>query len=159
MITYDEALQRVIESIAPLEPRETSLHEASGLGLAKPAKALWQMPRWNNSAMDGFAISGVPENTEVGLTIVGASYAGHPFSGSVGSGEAVRITTGAALPDGADTVIPLEDVEEKNQQILLKENPKPGQHVRHAGEERLVAQKDGGKRRDLNPRGRQYCVP
>jgi molybdopterin biosynthesis enzyme len=56
MITYDEALQRVIESIAPLEPRETSLHEASGLVLAKPAKALWQMPRWDNSAMDGYAV-------------------------------------------------------------------------------------------------------
>ncbi len=135
MITYDEALQRVIESIAPLEPRETSLHEASGLVLAKPAKALWQMPRWDNSAMDGFAISGVPKNIEAGLTIVGASYAGHPFTGKVSQGETVRITTGAALPDGADTVIPLEDVEETDQQIFLNKNPKPGQHVRYAGEE------------------------
>jgi len=135
MITYDEALQRVIESITPLEPRETSLHEASGLVLAKPAKALWKMPRWDNSAMDGFAISGVPENIEAGHTIVGASYAGHPFSGKVRQGEAVRITTGAALPDGADTVIPLEDVDEKDHQIFLNERPKPGQHVRYAGEE------------------------
>ncbi len=138
MITYDEALQRVIESIPALEPRETSLHEASGLVLAKPAKSLWQMPRWDNSAMDGFATSGVPENIKSGLEIVGASYAGHPFLGSVGPGEAVRITTGAALPEGTDTVIPLEDVEEKENQVFLKKGLKLGQHVRYAGEEYSV---------------------
>jgi molybdopterin molybdotransferase len=135
MISYDEALQSVIESISPLEPRETSLQEASGLVLAKPAKALWQMPRWDNSAMDGFAINGVPEFIETGLAIIGASYAGHPFSGTVKAGEVVRITTGAALPEGTDTVIPIEDATEKGNQIFLKESPRHEQHVRYAGEE------------------------
>lgn len=51
------------------------------------------------------------------------------------SGETVLITTGAAIPDNADTVIPIEDVMEKNNQIFLKERPEPGQHVRYAGEE------------------------
>lgn len=135
MISYDEALQRVIESTVPLEPRETSLHVASGLMLAKPAKALWEMPRCNNSAMDGFAINGVPQNIEAGLSIIGASYAGHPFAGKVEPGQAVRITTGAALPDGADTVIPVEDTIEKSSHIFLREIPQQGQHVRSAGEE------------------------
>lgn len=135
MISYDEALHRVIESIFPMTPCETSLHEASGLVLAKPAKALWQMPRWDNSAMDGFAIQGVPKSIEAGYTIVGASYAGHLFSGKVNHGEAVRITTGAALPKGTDTVIPIEDTVEKNNHVFLKESPRNGQHVRYAGEE------------------------
>ncbi len=135
MISYDEALQTVIESISPLPPRHSSLHEASGLVLAEPAKALWKMPRWDNSAMDGFAIKGGLEEIDSGFSIVGASYAGHPFSGKVGSGKAVRITTGAAVPIGTDTVIPLENVVEKDNQIFLKQDPKIGQHVRYAGEE------------------------
>lgn len=135
MISYDEALQYIIESISSLAPRETSLHEASGLILAKPAKALWQMPRCDISAMDGFALNSVPEDIGVGLSIVGASYAGHPFSGGLNSGEVVRITTGATLPDGADTVIPVEETVEKKNQVFLKEIPKQGQHVRYAGEE------------------------
>jgi molybdopterin molybdotransferase len=135
MISYDEALQSVVESISPLAPREVSLDEASGLVLAKPAKALWQMPRWDNSAMDGFAIHGVPANIETGHTIVGASYAGHLFSGTVKHGEAVRITTGAVLPEGTDTVIPVEDTMEKDNQVFLKKSPELGQHVRYAGEE------------------------
>ena len=135
MISYDEALQHVIEALAPLPPRETSLHEASGLILARPAKALWQMPRWDNSAMDGFAINGIPVDLAAGLAIVGASYAGHPFPGRVNRGEAVRITTGAALPEGADTVIPVEKTLEQDNRVFLQESPKHGQHVRYAGEE------------------------
>jgi len=138
MISYDQALQRVVESVSPLKPRETSLHEASGLILAKPAKALWQMPRSDNSAMDGFAINTFPENFEGGLSIVGASYAGHPFSGQVHPGEAVRITTGAALPQKTDTVVPIEETIEKNNKVFLNESPKQGQHVRYAGEEYRV---------------------
>ena len=120
MISYDQALQRVVESVSPLNPGETSLHEASGLILAKPAKALWQMPRCDNSAMDGFAINELPENFAGGLSIVGASYAGHPFSGHVHPGEAVRINTGAALPENTDTIVPIEDTIEKNNKVFLK---------------------------------------
>lgn len=135
MISYDEALQRVVKSLSALKPVRMSLQEAAGLVLAEPAKALWQMPRWDNSAMDGFAVKGVPENLDAGLSIVGASYAGHPFQGNVTTGEAVRITTGAALPSGADTVVPIENVVEKDRQVFLRAAPRHGQHVRYAGEE------------------------
>lgn len=135
MISYDEALQRVIAAVSPLPPRETSLLQASGLTLAKPAQANWHMPGWDNSAMDGYAISGVPQRAGAGFAIVGASYAGHPFQGKVNAGEAVRITTGAVLPEGTGTVIPLEDAVEQNEQIVCTVSPKPGQHVRYAGEE------------------------
>ncbi len=135
MISYDQALHCVFESVAPLSPRQTSLHEASGLILAEPAKARWEMPRCDNSAMDGFAINELPENIEAGLSIIGASYAGHPFSGNVNPGETVRITTGAALPQGTATVVPIEDAVEKHNKVFLNQSPKRGQHVRYAGEE------------------------
>jgi molybdopterin molybdotransferase len=93
------------------------------------------MPRYDNSAMDGFAINEFPENIEAGLSIVGASYAGHPFAGQIRPGEAVRITTGAAMPVGAGAVVPIEDTIEKNDKVFLNETPKQGQHVRYAGEE------------------------
>lgn len=135
MISYDEALQRVVDAISPLPPVEVSLQESAGLVLAAPAKACWGMPRCDNSAMDGFAIQGVPQPTATGFSIIGASYAGQPFAGAVQAGEAVRITTGAALPEGVDTVVPIEDVEEKGDQVFLNQRPKRGQHVRYADEE------------------------
>jgi molybdopterin molybdotransferase len=135
MISYDEALQKVLGTVSPLEPIEKPLDESQGLVLALSAVARWDMPRSNNSAMDGFAISGGPEQSEAGLEIIGASYAGHPFPGEVSPGHAVRITTGAALPKGADTVVAIEDVDEKNDRIYLATTPEAWHHVRYQGEE------------------------
>ena len=135
MLSYEEALQKVVASTAPLHPVAMSLQEAAGLVLAAPAKALWHMPRFDNSAMDGFAVNSLLDKGEKAFTIIGASYAGHPFAGVLNPGEAVRITTGAVLPEGADTVVPIEDSEEQQNQVVLNTPSKPGQHVRLAGEE------------------------
>jgi molybdopterin molybdotransferase len=135
MISYDNALQQVMDSLTPLPPIDVPLKEAPGHVLAFPASSCWDMPRCDNSAMDGFAIAGLPETTEAGLAIVGASYAGHPFSGELHPGQAVHITTGAQLPPGADTVIPLEQAREKDQRVYLTRLPQVGQHVRYRGEE------------------------
>lgn len=135
MLTYEEALQEVVASTASLKPVTRFLPEAAGLVLAAPATALWDMPSFNNSAMDGFAIRFLPDKNHKAFAIIGASYAGHPFSGSVKSGEAVRITTGAVLPKGTDTVVPIEDAEDQGNQVVLTTLPQIGQHVRYAGEE------------------------
>ncbi len=135
MIGYDDALSKVLENVSPLTPREIPLAESAGLVLAGPARARWDMPRCDNAAMDGFALAGGPELSGLALTIIGASYAGHLFAGRVQPGQAVRITTGACLPEGADTVVPIEDVGEKAGQIHLTSRPTPGQHVRCRGEE------------------------
>ena len=135
MISYDDALQLVINSLSPLPPVEKHLQEASGLILASPAKAKWDMPRFNNSAMDGFAFKAPLLDIKSGLLIIGSSYAGQPFAGEIEQGEAVRITTGANLPVGANTVIPVEDTTEKDGRIYLSAMPKDGQHVRYRGEE------------------------
>lgn len=135
MLSYDQALDQVLNEIRPLAPRLLPLEEAAGLVLASPAKACWDMPTGNNSAMDGFAIDGNPVHNEQAMAIVGSSYAGHPYAGRVGLGQAVRITTGGQLPDGTDTVIPIEDCVESEGKILLPTVPRQGQHVRYQGEE------------------------
>lgn len=135
MLSYDDALQRVIEAVSSLRPIEVPLDQAGGLVLASPATARWDLPRDDNSAMDGFAIAASPEESGEGLTIVGSSYAGHPFTGEVHPGQTVRITTGAVLPKGTDTVVPIEEVKEKDGQVYLATAPKAGQHVRYRGEE------------------------
>ena len=135
MITYDEALQRVLKAVSPLPSTELALEEAAGLVLATPATARWDMPPCDNSAMDGFAIDSNPEKTEAVYEISGASYAGHPFSEEVLRGRAIRITTGAALPEGVNTVIPVEEAIENDGKISLFTTPETGQHVRYQGEE------------------------
>jgi len=137
MISYEEALQKVLDAVSPLAPLEKAMADAAGLVLAAPAIARWDMPRCDNSAMDGFAISSVPEKTETDFAIIGNSYAGQPFSNRVLPGQATRITTGATLPDGTDTVVPIEDVMVRNGCVRLMKTPKVGQHVRYQGEEFL----------------------
>lgn len=135
MISYDEALQQVMEAITHLNPVDAPLNEASGLFLYESATARWDMPRCNNSAMDGIAICLSHETRESGYEVVGASYAGAPYEGEVKQGQAIRIMTGAMLPQEADTVVPVEDIEERGDKVYLGAPPDRGQHVRYRGEE------------------------
>lgn len=135
MLPYEDALQAVLKRVQPLKPCEISTVDAGGLILAEGAKAHWDMPRCDNSAMDGYAVSGQSSALKSPLEIIGASYAGHPFSGTVPTGQSIRITTGAALPHGADTVVPVEEAEEKDGQLHLQSPFSIGQHVRYRGEE------------------------
>jgi molybdopterin molybdotransferase len=135
MISYDEAIATVLTSVQALTPVELPLMKAQGLVLAAPAFARWDMPCWDNSAMDGFAFAADQVKTSSTLEIVGHSFAGHPFSGQLKLGEAIRITTGAPIPDGADTAVPLEETAEEGNSVLLKHSVFKGQHVRYRGEE------------------------
>jgi molybdopterin molybdotransferase len=133
MLSYEEALAKILATVTPLTPVGMSLDEAGGLVLAEAVTARWDMPRADNSAMDGFAVS---SGKATGLLpIVGAAYAGHPFSGTVAAGNAVRITTGAPIPDGCDAVVPAEDTEEFAGGVTLGIVPQPFDHVRCQGEE------------------------
>jgi len=145
MLNYDEALHRVLETVASLPPCELPLTQAQGTVLAEDACARWDMPRWDNSAMDGFAISGAPEASSEAMEIIGSSFAGHPFAGTVVPGQAVRITTGAPLPKGFDTVVPVEETEEKEGRVRLNKKPMVGQHVRYCGEEFQTGEVLAGK--------------
>jgi molybdopterin molybdotransferase len=135
MISYDEAIAAVLANVHALTPVELPLLKAQGLVLAAPVVARWDMPRWDNSAMDGFAFAATQVKNSIALQVVGHAFAGHPFGGHLKTGEAIRITTGAPLPDGADTVVPLEETTEEGNSVLLKSPVFKGQHVRYRGEE------------------------
>ena len=133
MLSYDAALNMVLANVSPLPAVEMSLEEADGLVLAETVTARWDMPRSDNSAMDGFAVTAAKAAGI--LPIAGAAYAGHPLGVEVGAGRAVRITTGAPMPAGCDAVVPVEDTEETAGGVRLKSVPQPGDHLRRQGEE------------------------
>ena len=135
MLTYQEAVKVILATLRPLPPMELPLPEALGLVLAEPAKALWDLPPADNSAMDGyaFAFAGQREGDE--LTVAGFVPAGAPFQGKLEAGQAVKIMTGAPLPAECDTVVPVEEVAEESGRIRFTRSPAAGGHVRRRGEE------------------------
>ncbi|MDD5758334.1 MAG: molybdopterin molybdotransferase MoeA [Desulfobulbaceae bacterium] len=140
MISLNEAVAIVKNNLPPSGEKSLSLAEALGHFLAEDIVAPEPSPRYTNSAMDGIAVrfvdvAGAKEESPVLLTIIGESRAGLPFSGSVGVGEAVRISTGAMLADGADTVIRLEETREAGNSVAVLAVRKKGQDVRRQGEE------------------------
>ena len=95
----------------------------------------WDLPGWDNSAMDGFAVRSADCTGPVTLRVTGYIPAGGLPAGPVGPGEATRIMTGAPLPPGADAIAPVEDVEEAGDAIQLRGAVRPGAHVRRRGED------------------------
>lgn len=140
MISIDEAIAILKNNIPPLNVAEYPLDQALGRYLAQDVRAPESSPRFTNSAMDGYAVRwgdvcDVTTEAPATLVICGESRAGTPFVGTVGAGEAVRISTGAMLPDGADTVIRVEDASEMGDKVVIRAAKKMGQDVRHRGEE------------------------
>lgn len=135
MLSYDDAIQMVLETVAPLRPLEVPLSQAVGRVLADSVLARWDLPPADNSAMDGFAFAFADQVQGTFLKLVGSSFAGQPHQGEIGPGEAVKITTGAPLPAGTNTVIPVEETTEEAGHVRLDREPKEGQHIRRRGEE------------------------
>ncbi|MBW3606595.1 MAG: molybdopterin molybdotransferase MoeA [Actinobacteria bacterium] len=125
-------LQRIVESIRPLSPIQLSLLDSSGCALATDVVAHEDIPPFDNSAMDGYAV--VAESAEGWLPVTGEVAAGDEPRLSVEPDTAVRIMTGAALPAGATAVVPVEHVDEDGERIRLRQAPQPGAHIRRAGE-------------------------
>lgn len=136
--SVDEALQRVLEAIRPLETQErVFLRQAQDRILAEDVQATFDVPPSTNSAMDGYAIRAedLPEAGTRRLRVTGEVLAGHPIDRRISQGECVRIMTGAVIPDGADTVVMQEDAERDGDHVLIGPRHRRGQHVRHAGED------------------------
>ena len=118
----------------PLEEEKVALQAAYGRVLAHDLKALRTQPPFPNSAMDGYAIrSADTASAPATLKVVGKSAAGRAFEGAVGPGEAVRIFTGAPMPDGADTIVIQEDVSREGDRIRLSAAAPAGDNLRPAG--------------------------
>jgi len=135
LLTVAEALARVTHGLQPLEAERVALDAASGRVLAEDLAARLTQPPFDASAMDGYAVraadvAGLPAT----LRLIGASAAGAGFRGRVGPGEAVRIFTGAPVPQGADTIVIQENAEEAQGVVTVKE-AEPGRHIRPRGQD------------------------
>lgn len=140
MLSVDEAREHVLDSISRLEELELPLLEAMGLSLAVDAMAANHIPPFDNSAMDGYAVraedvAGVSADKPVKLAVLGDLPAGYTADAVVGKGQALRIMTGAPMPEGADTVVPVEATRADGDGVLIMEGPPLGSHVRKAGED------------------------
>ncbi|MBL3584423.1 molybdopterin molybdotransferase MoeA [Rhodovulum sulfidophilum] len=133
MIPVDEALGHVFDLIAPLPVEEVPLAEAAGRVLARPVAARRSQPPFAASAMDGYAIREDDARPGATLRVEGEAAAGSGWTGTVAPGQAVRIFTGAPLPEGADRVVIQEDVTREGDRIVLGTGFDHGTNIRAAG--------------------------
>ena len=150
MISVEEARARILAHFAPLEAVPAPLLETLGQVLAEDVRGGFDIPPLANTSMDGYAVraadtTGAALASPRRLRVTGYLAAGSVYDGSVGPGEAVRIMTGAPLPDGADAIVPFEETDEEEQSTRWEDDPRPdvridvaaapGANVRPAGED------------------------
>ena len=134
MISIEDAQRTILEYITPLETEKVSVFQ--GLNRVTPEDhiAPWDIPAADNSAMDGFAFSHAALSGDR-LRVTGFLPAGEVGLVPAPAGEAIKIMTGAPIPPGCDTVVPIEDVEEDGEWIRFTSKIKAGSHVRKRGED------------------------
>jgi molybdopterin molybdotransferase len=136
MLTLEQAQQHILQAVSPLKAVVMPLNQALGRVLAVPVHSPENVPRFDNSAMDGYAVV-LPKEVSLPLElgVRGEIPAGHFSEQLLQPGEAVRIMTGAPVPAGADAVVPVEDTETLPTAVRICVLPRLGQHIRRAGEE------------------------
>ena len=140
MVSPAEALQLILDRVAPLPDLVLPLQDLLGLAVAVDLRSAAQVPPFTNSAMDGYAVragdlAGASSERPVRLHVLGDLAAGGVHRGVVGRGEALRIMTGAPLPEGADTVVPVENTSRGGDWVELCKPLRAGLHIRLAGED------------------------
>lgn len=140
MLSAEQAILQMLGEVAPLtQSVSVPLSDALDRVLAQPVVSSLNVPGYDNAAMDGYALRAVEVSPNQPLTVAGVALAGHAFTDRLPAGCCVRITTGAVMPAGLDTVVMQEQVELKQtdlqQQIVCQLVPSPGEHVRRAGED------------------------
>ena len=133
MIPVSDALSACLDLCAPLETEEVPLAEAATRTLARAVTARRDQPPFASSAMDGYAVTEDDLIPGRSLRVVGEAAAGHHWAGRIGRGEAVRIFTGAPVPDGAAAVVIQEDVTRDGQRITLGRQLDDNRNIRAAG--------------------------
>ena len=157
LVPVEEARERILSQIKPLQPLELPLQEAEGCVLAQDVVAGSDIPDFPSSAMDGFAVrssdvAGASPASPVELRIVGRALIGQRPDATVGGGETVRIATGAPIPAGADAIVPIENCEVVTDVVRIHAMSPEGKHVRPTGEDVR-----GGE--TLLPAGRRLGAP
>ena len=172
MLPVEDALRRILDLCEPLPAETRPIDDAVGQVLTEPITAPFDIPPHDNTAMDGYAVQsastdGASERAPLRLRVIGELAAGYLYAGTVGPGEAVRIMTGAPMPDGADTIVPFEETDEQGlrapgQQhgeiadVGILKAAAPGNNIRRRGED--VRQGDRVLERGALLRGPEIAV-
>jgi molybdopterin molybdotransferase len=135
MPRFEEARQLILDHIAPLGHEKVILTEADNRVLAEDILAPWDMPRWTNSAMDGYAVRSEDCRQPAVLRVTGFLPAGARADEEVAPGCAIKIMTGAPLPPGADAVVPVEETEALADGVRILNPVAQDAHVRFMGED------------------------
>ena len=133
MISVEEALTRILDLFDPLDSEDVPIAQAMGRVLARDMVATHNQPPFAGSAMDGYAVRNEDIATGASLTVIGESAAGTRFEGSVSAGQAVRIFTGAPVPNGADRILIQEDCTRTGDTITVSDNIDTKLYIRPAG--------------------------
>jgi molybdopterin molybdotransferase len=133
MISVTKARDHLFSLISPLATEFVPLTKAAGRVLSQPVQARRDQPPFAASAMDGYAVKSTEVERHAMFKLIGESAAGHRFEGSVEPGQAVRIFTGAPVPEGADFVVIQEDTSRKDDVITITDDPGANANIRAAG--------------------------
>ena len=133
LITIAQARELVLSTAPRLDYETVAIPDGLGRVLAETVRAAHDTPPFPNSAMDGYAVLAGPAGRE--LAVVGESRAGMPSPLSLADGQAIRISTGALLPAGAEAVIRQEDVSARDGHVVCEADAAPGDNVRQPGED------------------------
>jgi molybdopterin molybdotransferase len=139
-VSVEEHVDRILSAVEPLPPYEQPLLEALGLPVCEQVVAPMDLPVFDNSSMDGYAVvaddvAHATESEPVHLPVVGEAAAGQTKLFAMSPGTAVKIMTGAPVPQGADAVVPVEWTDGGAATVRVGKAPAPGQHVRRRGED------------------------
>lgn len=137
MVSFEEARSIILSNVNACGVERVHLQDAVGRVLAEDASAPWNMPLWDNSAMDGYAVRSADcAQIPCKLKVTGFLPAGARADGiTVETGCAVRIMTGAPTPAGCDAVVPVEETDDGQELVTLNETVVSGQHIRLNGED------------------------
>jgi molybdopterin molybdotransferase len=135
MPAFEEARSIILESVTPLGAENVELLEALGRVLAEDIVAPWDMPLWDNTAMDGYAVRAADCREPATLKVEGFLPAGGNMTETLQPGTAVKILTGAPIPPGADAVVQVEETEESDGFVSIRIPVKLGDHIRFKGED------------------------
>ena len=142
LMPVELAMEKIWQTIQPLTETEIlPLTQLVGRVLAEDICSPIDVPGYDNSAMDGYALCTEDLKKHHKLKQIGKSYAGNPFKGSVAQGQCVRIMTGACIPHGVDAVVMQENALAENGMIQIQTPVKPGEAIRRRGEDICQGQK------------------
>ena len=140
MRSVEDHLQSVLRGVVPLDPIDVGLLDAQGCVLAEDVTAPWPLPSFDNSAMDGYAVrtadvEGASGEQPVTLRVVDDVPAGFRSTATLREGAAIRIMTGAPIPEGTEGIVPVEDTDGGMPEVRIDAPAAPGAHIRREGED------------------------